>query len=277
MPTNLLPENETDVVVLPESRIAIRLSRRFGAIADSRMDPLPVQDEEKFQRCHLAILQSEISKLAAALALKQIRDNRLYRGHFGTFREYCNSFAAWSKSYAYDLIAFGEIVCGLAEEMSAFADKFSLPTSEAQTRPLRSLAPPDRVTVWKMALRRKSPIVTMRVVKEAREEFLAAHPSPQAPSSPRMLLPNSERLEEGIKLNLHLRKDSLDLFRLRAAEAGTSIEAVISAVLNKAAKKAMRTEKKASTDRGPELFAMAEKSPHTTPRPGGAIVLEQRV
>ncbi len=83
------------------------------------------------------------------MALKEIRDQRLYRQHFETFEEYCIRRWELSRPRAYALCAASEVVDGL----SPIGDIRLLPENEAQARPLTRLkAAEHRQRAWEMAV-----------------------------------------------------------------------------------------------------------------------------
>ena len=63
------------------------------------------------------------------MALKEIRDKRLYRQHYDTFEEYCIRRWELSRPRACELCAASEVVA----DLSAIADNVLLPESEAQS------------------------------------------------------------------------------------------------------------------------------------------------
>lgn len=81
----------------------------------------------------------------AALALKELRDRRLYRSTHKTFGEYCRDRFGFSRSRSYQLIDAAVVVEDL-EKCPQFVD--ILPTNEAQCRPLLDLKSSDRFLVW---------------------------------------------------------------------------------------------------------------------------------
>jgi hypothetical protein len=106
------------------------------------------------------------SFLEVGLALKGIRDKKLYRQHYDTFEEYCIRRWELSRPRAYELCAASEVV----EDLSAIADIPLLPENEAQTRPLTRLKDPAQWrrawhTAVKLAAAEKRP-VTARDTEE---------------------------------------------------------------------------------------------------------------
>ena len=72
-------------------------------------NPLTVQEQEELLECEKAIRMSREGTVEAATALLRIRDRRLYRGSFKTFKDYCRHGWQMGSGYAYDLIKFALI------------------------------------------------------------------------------------------------------------------------------------------------------------------------
>lgn len=83
----------------------------------------------------------------AGLALRQIRDNRLYRESYDVFEDYCRDRWDLGKSYAYELIAAAEV----QENLSGVPDAPRL-TSVSQARPIAGLPPEQQVEVVQAAV-----------------------------------------------------------------------------------------------------------------------------
>jgi hypothetical protein len=83
------------------------------------------------------------------MALKAIRDKRLYRQQYDTFEEYCVRRWELSRPRAYELCAASEVMA----DLSAIADIGPLPENEAQARPLTRLkAPAQWRRAWQTAV-----------------------------------------------------------------------------------------------------------------------------
>jgi hypothetical protein len=101
------------------------------------------------QRAERAIAKGLKSFLEVGMALKEIRDKRLYRQHYRTFEEYCIQRWEMSRPRAYQLCAASEVM----EDLSTNVDKRLLPESEAQARPLTWLKETKhRRRAWKTAV-----------------------------------------------------------------------------------------------------------------------------
>lgn len=136
-------------------------------------------DDEKQRRHHLE-RKVERSFYEAGTALKELRDSRLYRDRWHNFNDYITDRFGWKRDYAYKQIAAAEVVDSLIE---AYGELYTnriqsgtltgtLPTRETQVRPLTSLDPEVRATVWKTAVdKANGKVPTEALVKEAVKEF----------------------------------------------------------------------------------------------------------
>lgn len=86
----------------------------------------------------------------AGVALRQIRDKRLYRQQYPTFEAYCEQRWGIGRSYAYRIIEAAHV----RKNLSTIGDKtVPLPQNEAQARPLASLAPSAQREAWEQSVR----------------------------------------------------------------------------------------------------------------------------
>ncbi len=145
-----MPANDPNAVVLANTHTA-----------------LPSAEQRVFDRAERTIARGLRSFLEVGLALKEIRDNRLYRQHYSTFEEYCARRWDFSRPRAYELVAASEVVA----DLSAMADIGLLPESERQARPLTRLKDPaERRRAWHTAVRTaeaEGRAVTARDAEEA--------------------------------------------------------------------------------------------------------------
>ncbi|MGO8925943.1 MAG: hypothetical protein ACLQU3_03470 [Limisphaerales bacterium] len=110
---------------------------------------LTTREQRELARAERTIGKGLKSFLAVGMALKEIRDNRLYRQQYDTFEEYVAKRWELSRPRAYALCAASEVVAFL----SPIGDTGMLPENEAQARPLTRLkATEDRQRAWKMAV-----------------------------------------------------------------------------------------------------------------------------
>jgi hypothetical protein len=115
----------------------------------TRTTRLTIREERAFEQAERKIARGLKSFLEVGLALKEIRDKRLYRQHYDTFEEYCIRRWELSRPRAYELCAASEVMA----DLSAIADTGVLPENEAQARPLTRLkAIEHRQRAWEMAV-----------------------------------------------------------------------------------------------------------------------------
>lgn len=98
-------------------------------------------------------------------ALLAIREQRLYRGAFVTFDDYCRTRWGMSKTHANRLVAASEI----ATQMTPIG---VIPTSESQIRPLAEVEPVDRPKVWQEAVEATGGKPTAKAVQQAADKAL---------------------------------------------------------------------------------------------------------
>jgi hypothetical protein len=102
--------------------------------------------------------QVERAFYLAGIALKELRDRRLYRSTHSSFEEYCQKRFGYSRRRSDYLIGSSKIVDNLKLELESEPNQnreplvLILPTSERQVRPLTKLKPQAQVQVWKKAV-----------------------------------------------------------------------------------------------------------------------------
>ncbi len=110
---------------------------------------LTTREQRDLLRAERTIAKGLKSFLAVGLALKEIRDNRLYRQKYDTFEDYCIKRWDLSRPRAYQLCAASEVIA----DLSTNVDIRLLPESEAQARPLTRLkASEHRRQAWDLAV-----------------------------------------------------------------------------------------------------------------------------
>ena len=95
-------------------------------------------------------LEREVSQsfYRAGLALRKLRDRRLYRSTHGTFEQYGREILGFSVMRLYQLIGASEVY----ENLKNINNLFTLPSNEAQCRPLAQLNATEQVEVWQAAV-----------------------------------------------------------------------------------------------------------------------------
>ena len=120
------------------------------------------------ERVELETLEGIISRemksfIDVGKALLTIRERKLYRGEFKTFKAYCAEKWGMSKDHGNRLIQGFQVAANLGEPISQEPYKTSRgilctpceiqPTSEYQIRPLAPLQPEQLCEVWEEALK----------------------------------------------------------------------------------------------------------------------------
>ena len=135
----------------------------------------------EIERRHHLERKVERSFYEAGKALAELRDSRLYRDRWHNWEDYIADRFGFKRHYANRQIAAAEVVDSLVQNYEAQVTirhltgtpTGTLPTAETQVRPLVSLEPSDRATVWKIAVDKASgKVPTEKLVKETVKEFL---------------------------------------------------------------------------------------------------------
>ncbi len=105
-----------------------------------------LSEDEKRERYDLELLV-ERAFYEAGVALRELRDKRLYRSTHRTFEEYYRERFGFRRSHSYQMID----AAGVVENLSAIGGQI-LPTNERQVRPLTRLEPAQQLAVWREAV-----------------------------------------------------------------------------------------------------------------------------
>ena len=123
-------------------------------------------DEER-SRLHLE-RKVERAFYEAGMALKELRDRRLYRSTHKTFEEYCRERFGYGRDAAYLKIVAAEVYDNLNEIMPTNCRQIPLPTNENQLRYIAKarLKPEMQLEVWQQAVElAKGKVPSGRIVK----------------------------------------------------------------------------------------------------------------
>ena len=125
---------------------------------------MQIEEQQRLEKLMLIIKENMKCFYEIGLALKEIRDNRLYREFSDTFEKFCRDHMNISRAHAYRQIASAEVM----KNLSPIGDIF--PLNESQTRFLTKLEPNEQKLAWQCALdiaRAKSGQVTSFDIAEA--------------------------------------------------------------------------------------------------------------
>lgn len=111
------------------------------------METLTVVETAKLENLEVVVAGGLKSFVEVGRALLQIRDDRLYRATHMVFEEYCQERWDMSRQRASQLIG----AAGVVDAVSTIVD--TVPTNEAQVRPLTKLPEEERAAAWKEAVK----------------------------------------------------------------------------------------------------------------------------
>ncbi|HOX59698.1 MAG TPA: hypothetical protein P5205_09410 [Candidatus Paceibacterota bacterium] len=126
-----------------------------------------IRDDERLVLLEKVITRGQKTFVEVGLALAEIRDMRLYKREYASFREYCQKKWGWTKQHAYRLI-----------EAAPIAKGHQLVTSEGAARELAKAAPEQRAGVVQAVVDSGRPVTA----KEIRRHL---PPPPMQPSGGR--------------------------------------------------------------------------------------------
>jgi len=127
------------------------------------IEVLELSEEEQRLRHHLERVV-ERSFYEAGIALKQLRDRKLYRSSHSTFDLYCRDRFGYNRSRSYQFIDAANVVDNL-QKCPQIVDIF--PTAESQVRPLVPLEPDLQQEAWQLSVEEASgKVPTGKFVKD---------------------------------------------------------------------------------------------------------------
>ena len=152
-------------------------SSNAGDTTQAAVEVLEELTEQEAAERHRLELKVERAFVEAGVALRSLRDLRLYRSTHKTFEEYCQDRFEYKRARSYQLIGAATVFENLStnsrqttsvnesEEMSTNSRQI-LPTKETQVRPLTKLAPEEQRSVWQRSVETAGgKVPTERLVK----------------------------------------------------------------------------------------------------------------
>lgn len=104
-------------------------------------------ETERLDALERVIEQGLQTFVDVGMALREIRDNRLYRATHDTFENYCQERWGWARRYAYYMID-----AATAAQNVHNCAQIPSPANEAQARPLTRLEPDQQREAWREAV-----------------------------------------------------------------------------------------------------------------------------
>lgn len=141
------------------------------------MTDLLTTSESRSLTEHEAVIERGLNTFVeVGNALYTIREERLYRGKYGTFEDYCRDRWGFSDSRARQLVGAARTVTNVT------AAGLPAPSNEGQARELSRVPEPERAAVWAETVERTEGKPTAAAVRDTYEER-KQRPAPDAPPS----------------------------------------------------------------------------------------------
>ena len=149
--------------------IAQNVSSMAASVDDTSVTAVEVVEElteEEAAERHRLELKVERAFCQAGVALRELRDRRLYRSTHKNFEEYCQDRFGFNRISAHNRIAAVEVF----ENLFTIGEQIPLPTNERQVRPLTKLKADEQRSCWKEAVEAAGGKVPCgRIVKDIME------------------------------------------------------------------------------------------------------------
>ncbi len=104
--------------------------------------------ESEIKERHLLELKVERAFWQAGVALRELRDRRLYRSTHKNFEEYCQDRFGFNRISAHNRISAAEVF----ENLFTIGEQIPMPSNERQVRPLTKLKPDEQRSCWEEAV-----------------------------------------------------------------------------------------------------------------------------
>jgi hypothetical protein len=131
---------------------------------------MSIRESQRLAELEKMIAKGKKTFVEVGLALAEIRDLRLFRPEYSSFRDYCQEKWGWNKSYAYYMIDSAEVVKALPEKVSTIVD------SEAAARELAKVEPEQRAVVVEEIVAEGKPVTAKEIKRRL-------PPPPMVPSN----------------------------------------------------------------------------------------------
>lgn len=151
----------------PDEILSVSEPSEEDAIAVPAVQVLEELSEAEAAELRRLELKVERAFYEAGVALREIRDKRLYRSTHRTFEEYCRDRFGFTRFSAYNKIAAASVF----ENLLTIGQQI-MPANERQVRDLTNLEPNEQCEVWQQAIKQAgNKIPTGRIVKDIVERL----------------------------------------------------------------------------------------------------------
>ena len=128
-------------------------------------DLLNIEERNELERCEVVIKQGLQTFVEVGQALMLIRDKRLYRAEYGTFKDYCETKWNISRRRGYELINASLVIDNVRNSAQI------QPKNEGQTNPLTKIEPELQSEVWQETVNRHGDNITAKKVEDVVKDF----------------------------------------------------------------------------------------------------------
>ena len=156
----VVPVEAVEAIVVED---AIVVAEEAGDLLAEEPTELSEEEQKERERLERQIVDSFYQ---AGVALRELRDRKLFRSTHRTFEEYARDILGFSRIRLYQLMGAAQVYENIRENVNA--PLTLLPTTEYQCRPLVKLSEREQVRAWKLAVKEsgeKAP--TSNMVKQA--------------------------------------------------------------------------------------------------------------
>jgi hypothetical protein len=140
-----VPPVEAVEAIVVEDEIVI--AEEAGDLLAEEPTELSEDEQKERERLEKQIVDSFYQ---AGVALRELRDRKLFRSTHRTFEEYAKEILGFTRIRLYQLIGAAQVYENIRENVNAPLTLF--PTTEYQCRPLVKLGQEEQVEAWKIAV-----------------------------------------------------------------------------------------------------------------------------
>lgn len=176
----VVPVPEDVQVVEVESVPTEVIVEEAGELLAEEPQELSEQEQQERERLEQQIVNSFYQ---AGMALRELRDKRLFRSTHKSFEEYAKAILGFTRIRLYQLMGAARVYENIRRNVNA--PLTSLPTTEYQCRPLVKLSEKEQIKAWQIALERageKTPtsVAVRQAVLEIEQRAAKKKPIPFA-------------------------------------------------------------------------------------------------
>ena len=174
------PQEQVVEVAPVEAVEAIVVAEEAGEVERGELTALTEEEQRQRERLEQQIVESFYR---AGVALRELREKKLFRSTHKTFEDYARDILGFSRIRLYQLMGAAQVYENIRENVNA--PLTLLPTTEYQCRPLVKLSEREQVRAWKLAVKEsgeKAPTSNMvkQAVLEVQQRATKRKPNPFA-------------------------------------------------------------------------------------------------